>query len=170
MKKLFALMAAGGLLALTTGCPPAPSTGLPPTHATPGTSAGTSTGTHENGAGDHNKADKAAADKAAADKAADKAAADKAAADKSADKAAADKAAADKAAADKNTPEKPIAGKVTKIDKDKLTVDGKDVTVPADAEVWIDGKKDELKNVKDGNTATVTEKDGKVTKVEVKTK
>jgi len=172
MKKLIAFLAAGSLLALTTGCPPAPSTGtgVAP-HTTPAGSTGM--GEHNNKSGaDKTGADKTAGDKAAADKAAaDKTAADKAA-DKQADKTAADKAAADKAAADKAAADKPGASEKTekgKVEKGNVMVDGKKVDVPASAEVWVNGKKDELKNIKDDSEVTVTmDKDGKVTKVEEK--
>ena len=50
-------------------------------------------------------------------------------------------------------------------------VDGKKVEVPATAEVLVDGKKKELKDIKDGSEVTVTmDKAGKVTKVEEKKK
>ena len=56
-----------------------------------------------------------------------------------------------------------------KVEKGEVMVNGKKVEVPASAEVWINGKKDELKNIKDGSEVTVTmDKDGKVTKVEEK--
>jgi hypothetical protein len=176
MKKLLAMLTVGSLLALTTGCPPAPSSEKVPPHVDHSTS-----GDHKDKTGDHADkaaadkaadkaaAEKAAADKAAADKAGDKAAADKTAAEKAADKAAADKAAADKGAADTAAADKTKTGKATKIEKDSLMLDGKKIEVPASAEVWIDGKKDELKNVKADSNVTVTmDKDGKVTKVEEK--
>ncbi len=70
--------------------------------------------------------------------------------------------------------EQTTTGKVTKVDKGKLTVkdaDGKEsaFTVPDDAKVTIDGKDGKLEDVKEGSTAAVAaDKDGKITAVDVK--
>ena len=132
MKKLLAMLTVGGVLALTTGCPPAPSTEKPPVKVIP-------PDTNKHG---DNKIEKPEP-----------------------------KIEKPEPKTEKPEPkpeDKPITGKATKVEKDSLTVDGKKVEVPADAEVWIDGKKDKLENVKADSTVTVTERDGKVTKVEVK--
>ncbi len=65
------------------------------------------------------------------------------------------------------------AGKVTKVEKDKLTLkddEGKEksFTVPETAKVTIDGKDGLLDDVKNDSAVTVTSKGDEVTKVEVK--
>jgi hypothetical protein len=163
MKKLFALMAAGGLLALTTGCPPAPSTAPPPpVHTTPGTSAGTTTGTHT--PPDTKPEVKPEPKPEVKPEPEPKPEVKPEPKPEPKPEVKPEPKPEPKPAVE----DKPITGKVSKATKDTLTVDGKDVKVPADAEVWIDGKKDKLENVKPDSDVTVTEKDGKVTKVEVK--
>jgi hemoglobin len=66
-----------------------------------------------------------------------------------------------------------VTGKVTKVDANKLTVkpetgDEKTFAVPEDAKVTIDGKAGKAGDIKVDYSATVTEIDGKVTKIEVK--
>ncbi len=66
------------------------------------------------------------------------------------------------------------SGKVLKVVGKKLTVlpatgEAKDFTIPDDAKVSIDGKDGKLDDVKVDSTVTVTDADGKVTKIDVKT-
>ena len=65
------------------------------------------------------------------------------------------------------------SGKVLKVVGKKLTVlpatgEAKDFTIPDDAKVSIDGKDGKLEDVKADSTVTVTDSDGKVTKIDVK--
>jgi uncharacterized glyoxalase superfamily protein PhnB len=69
-----------------------------------------------------------------------------------------------------------VTGKVTKSDAGKITVkpetgDAKDFTIADDKVVMIDGKPGKAADIAKDNTVTVTtDKDGKITAVEVKTK
>jgi hypothetical protein len=154
MKKLLAMLTVGGVLALTTGCPPAPSTPPPPVKPP---------------MGDH----KTEKPEPKIEKPEPKTEKPEPKIEKPEPKIEKPEPKIEKPEPKIEKPEpkpedKPITGKVTKVDKNTLTVDGKEVKVPADAEVLIDGKKDKLENVKADSNVTITEKDGKVTKVEVK--
>jgi hypothetical protein len=145
MKKLLAMLTVGGVLALTTGCPPAPSTEKIVIKPAPSET--------------HKPEPKIEKPEPKIEKPEPKIEKPEPKIEKPEPKI------------EKPEPkpeDKPITGKVTKVDKNTLTVDGKEVKVPADAEVLIDGKKDKLENVKADSNVTITEKDGKVTKVEVK--
>ncbi len=153
MKKLLAMLTVGGVLALTTGCPPAPSTEKPPVKVIP-------PDTNKHG---DNKIEKP---EPKIEKPEPKIEKPEPKTEKPEPKTEKPEPKTEKP--EPKPEDKPITGKATKVEKDSLTVDGKKVEVPADAEVWIDGKKDKLENVKADSTVTVTERDGKVTKVEVK--
>ena len=161
MKKLLAMLTVGGVLALTTGCPPAPSTEKVVNKNPP-----------VSGSNDH-KSDAAKSDAAKADAAkSDAAKADAANADAAkADAAKADAAKADAAKADaaKADAAKPVETTATgKVDKGVLMVGDKKVDVPASAKIMVN-KEEKLDKVKNGTEVTVTmDKEGKVTKVEDK--
>ncbi len=145
MKKLLALLAAGGLLALTTGCPPGttssfvPAAGTTPGGTTPGgtTPGGTTPGGTTPG-GTVKPGPGGTTPGTGAGK------------------------------------EGTVTGKVTKAEGDKITVkpetgEAKDYTISDDKVVMIDGKAGKASEIKRGDTATVTwNKEGKVTAVEVK--
>jgi hypothetical protein len=156
VKKLLALMAVGGLLALATGCPPA-TTSEPPKTSPGATGTGhappTADKTPPVGTTDKDKAP-AATDKDKTPPAADK--------DKTPPATDKDKTPA---------ATEPIKGKVTKAEGNKITVEGKEYTIPESAKVTVDGAADKkASDIKEGNMVTITEKDGKVTAVDVKTK
>jgi hypothetical protein len=150
MKKLLAMLTVGGVLALTTGCPPAPTTEnkapiKPMTSDTHKPEATKPEATKP-------EATKPEATKPEATK-------------PEATKPEATKPEATKPEATKPEATKPSAGEKTemgKVEKGKLMVGGKEVDVSGSV-------KDDLKNIKDGSDVTVTmDKDGKVTKVEEK--
>jgi hypothetical protein len=199
VKKLLAFVLAGGLLALTTGCPPNPTSEAPPVHPGPtgtGTTPPGPTGTTPP-AGEEKKAE-GKVEKASKDsvtvggkdyKVDEKTKVTIDGKDSTADKLekgqdvtvmykgeTATKIEAKKETAPPPEAAKPFEGKVTASKEGKITVkpstgESKDFTITDDKVVTIDGKPGKAADIKEGNMAAVTtDKDGKPTKVEVTTK
>jgi ribosomal 50S subunit-recycling heat shock protein len=189
MKKLLALLVVGGLLALTTGCPPGSTTAPDKPKDNKPTGGDTTTQPPKPVTGEVKKVEGAKITiidteyiipetvKVMIDgkekKPADIKAGDTATItfDKDKKVTAVDVKPAAPVIPPVDTTPKPVMGEVKKSDGGKITVGDKDYTIPDAAKVTIDGKDKKAADIKVGDTVTITfDKDGKVTAVDDKPK